>query len=235
MLTNGDRKTNSFGKLVRQKVGGEAVFPQCGNLEPRPSFVTRMSVACRRKIEELLVEARAAVEEDRRNNLGILGAPKKAPSAVPMPVPLHSRSSSPPDDGAALNAYLQNGRRYVEELHSSSITSVPEDSKSDAFEMSFTGSDKSDAFEKSDGDVFRLSFNPERYSPPPNPSYSQNAPSHSQAGQIESATSTSTARPIESATSTSTARPNPLARPTMMAESPRSRSFMGGLLGSSRW
>ena len=76
---------------------------------------------------------------------------------------------------------------------------------------------------ESDGDVFRLSFNPERYSPPPNPSYSQNAPSHTQAGQIESATSTNTARP------------NPLARPTMMAESPRSRSFMGGLLGSSRW
>ena len=144
-------------------------------------------------------------------------SPQSPSSAVPMPVPLHSRSSSPPDDGAALNAYLQNGRRYVEELHSSSITSVPEDSKSDAFEMSFTGSDKSD------GDVFRLSFNPERYSPPPNPSYSQNAPSHSQAGQIESATSTNTARP------------NPLARPTMMAESPRSRSFMGGLLGSSRW
>ena len=134
-------------------------------------------------------------------------SPQSPSSAVPMPVPLHSRSSSPPDDGAALNAYLQNGRRYVEELHSSSITSVPEDSKSD----------------KSDGDVFRLSFNPERYSPPPNPSYSQNAPSHSQAGQIESATSTNTARP------------NPLARPTMMAESPRSRSFMGGLLGSSRW
>ena len=155
-------------------------------------------------------------------------SPQSPSSAVPMPVPLHSLSSSPPDDGAALNAYLQNGRRDIEELHSSSITSVPEDSawsdtKSDAFQLSVTGSDKSDAFEKSDGDVFRLSFNPERYSPPPNPSYSQNAPSHSQAGQIESATSTNTARP------------NPLARPTMMAESPRSRSFMGGLLGSSRW
>ena len=36
------------------------------------------AVARRTKIAELLVEARAAVEEDRRNNLGILGAPKKA-------------------------------------------------------------------------------------------------------------------------------------------------------------
>jgi len=153
-------------------------------------------------------------------------SPQSPSSAVPMPVPLHSLSSSPPDDGAALNAYLQNGRRDIEELHSSSITSVPEDSawsdtKSDAFQMSYTGSDKSD------GDVFRLSFNPERYSPPPNPSHSQNAPSHSQAGQIEPAPSTNKARPPRP--------PNSLARPTMMAESPRSRSFMGGLLGSSRW
>ena len=36
------------------------------------------ALARRTKIEELLVVARAAVEEDRRNNLGILGAPKKA-------------------------------------------------------------------------------------------------------------------------------------------------------------
>ena len=35
------------------------------------------ALARRTKIEELLVEARAAVEEDRRNNLGILGAPKR--------------------------------------------------------------------------------------------------------------------------------------------------------------
>ena len=36
------------------------------------------AVARRTQIAELLVVARAAVEEDRRNNLGILGAPKKA-------------------------------------------------------------------------------------------------------------------------------------------------------------
>ena len=90
-----------FHATLRKKSRGRRFFRSVGTRNLRPSFVQAnvgrtfiggsptaamndaqkvldAALARRTKIEELLVEARAAVEEDRRNNLGILGAPKKA-------------------------------------------------------------------------------------------------------------------------------------------------------------